>query len=71
MHHKWTRTLPEGFAVFLDCSFPVLILKEGVSNVLQVLGNSQNLLHLNVKGQAVDQIGAMCSLAIDFILLYA
>lgn len=38
--------LPEGFAIFVDCSFPVLILKKTVSNILHVLSNRENFVSL-------------------------
>lgn len=43
---KVTVLLPEGFAIFVDCSFPVLILKKVVSNILHILSNRQNFVNL-------------------------
>ena len=41
-----TQTLPEGFAVFVGRSVPVLLLKEIISDVLHVLSNRQNFINL-------------------------
>lgn len=38
--------LPEGFAIFVDCSFPVLVLKKTVSNILHILSNRQDFVNL-------------------------
>lgn len=43
---QWHCILPEGFAIFVDRSFPVLILKKTVSNILHILSNRQNLVNL-------------------------
>lgn len=38
--------LPESFAVFQGCTFPVLFLKKVVSNILHIFGDRQNLVRL-------------------------
>ena len=47
-HVKITKPIsPESFGVFLDCRLPVLVLEEVVSDILDILSNSQDLFHLN------------------------
>lgn len=53
-HTQWYCILPEGFAVFVDRSFPILILKKTVSNILHILSNRQNFVNLKANTDEND-----------------